>query len=80
MPGALYGWTPTVETVVVGVIVLAWLWTLHVHYAVEEQRRDLLTDMTQLIHDGKVDADDLRRARDLPAIEERLERDADAED
>ena len=43
------------------------------HLRAKERYRDLLTDMTQQIHDGRVRSEHLRRARGHDAIEEYLE-------
>lgn len=40
----------------------------------DRERRDLLTDMCQLVHDGKVEEGDLRRCKDHAEIQERLKR------
>lgn len=57
------GWT--------GVAMILWLWLeFRTH---DQARRDLLTDLVQNIHDGNIEADDLRRARGYPHIEETLE-------
>lgn len=44
------------------------------HLRMKERYRDLLTDMTQQIHDGRVRSEHLRRARGHDAIEDYLER------
>jgi len=50
--------------------ILGWL----LYFQADEQRRDLLTDMAQLLHDEKISRDDLRRARDHDEIEDAAER------
>jgi len=57
-------------------LVVVYVWAVYAtlsKWHADEQRRDLLTDMTQLIYDGTVTGDDLRRARGIDAIETKLE-------
>lgn len=47
---------------------------LFVEYQVENQmRRDLQTDLAQALHDGDLEAEDLRRARGYVFVEERVD-------
>lgn len=56
----------------VGYVFAAWLW---VEYEIENQmQRDLATDLSQAIHDGYLEGEDLRRARGYAFVEDALER------
>lgn len=60
-------------TVAVLFYTAGWLGYLHSR----SKRADLYTDLVQLIHDGKVEAEDLRRSRGHGPIERRLEMEDD---
>lgn len=55
------------------VIAIGWILTILLWFQTDQQRRDLLTDMCQLAHDGKIKRDDLRRARDIDQLERRFD-------
>jgi len=58
-------------------IVIFGAWAIaasYLHLRADEQRRDLLTDMAQQIHDGRVKRKHLRRSRGIDEIEDSLDR------
>jgi len=53
------------------------LWAITATYLysrADEDRRDLLTDMAQQIHDGRVKRKHLRRSRGIDEVEDSLDR------
>jgi len=63
----------TFDQFVVAFFVFWSLYSTVQFFRYREERADLLTDMSQLIHDGKVEGDDLRRTRGMKEIEKRLD-------
>lgn len=62
-----------------GSVAVGWLFVIGFYLAAEERvkdqaRRDYITDISQAIHDGKIDGDDLRRSRGYKNVEDALRR------
>ena len=67
------GWRTLSDLLVVALgswaIAATWLYS-----RADEDRRDLLTDMAQQIHDGRVKRKHLRRSRGIDEVEDSLNR------
>jgi hypothetical protein len=64
------GVVPNMGTGWAALALLLWMWT---EYQIADgARRDHLTDLSQAVHDGAVDGDDLRRSRGYREVEQML--------
>ena len=66
------GILPNMGTGWAALVLLVWMWTEY--QIADEARRDHLTDLSQAVHDGAVDGDDLRRSRGYREVEQMLRR------
>lgn len=66
------GVVPNMGTGWAALVLFVWMWAEY--QIADEARRDHLTDLSQAVHDGAVDGDDLRRSRGYREVEQMLRR------